>query len=516
MNNSLGRNLPNHKWSNWLLSLLSISVFIGYLLPQWLALFQSTAYAYVNAWDEETYLSWQGVLGGFNQPGYFVLGLNWVLHKMHISGAMQNLFFDSTLPPLTVYLSCRSFELCGVRRSLAFPYAVVICFSSTIFNYADPLIVRMLGNYNVTALFMAGHELYPSILRTPNPQISYALIATAVYFFLRFRKNWILLVPIPVLYYFVAVPYVFLLLCAFFRHFLGTWVKRTDFRVLLSASAAFFCITVVLVFLFRLGGLYEATHPFRLNSFIFVETSNIQIPLVLLLAAGGTLSIFYWECRGGGSPSPKVELGAWLCFAIFATSNIQLVTGFMLSQKNYYDYGISILAGLMLALMVESVTNDKLKRALLVGLLLIISAQTASTQMPWYREAVRVGRGLDQISEDVKNDPLHAIIPDLGISSKLAYSSAQMLSPPFSYQYYFSFIERQCSFNEQLLARALLYAVESRSLPLIAVDQLKGTAGEIKKGRYLSGSMPYKNKEYCQYGLYSNSQFYTVPYVTKH
>ncbi|WP_167141447.1 hypothetical protein [Pseudomonas sp. OTU750018] len=43
--------------------IVAFLVVLGCFLPGWLAYYQSNSFVFVNAWDEETYLSMQGALG---------------------------------------------------------------------------------------------------------------------------------------------------------------------------------------------------------------------------------------------------------------------------------------------------------------------------------------------------------------------------------------------------------------------------------------------------------------------
>ena len=175
-----------------LLSATSASVFLTYLIPQWYSFFTSRAFVFTNGWDEEVYMSWQGVLAWKGAVGTHSLHLSWLMHLIGISGAVQNLLLDTLLPPLTallVYLSLRRYDF---SSAVAVGYAVLICFGSVLFNANNPLISAQLGQTrSATIWFMSAWEVYPSILRTPNPEISFFLIAAAVYGYARFRKWWL-------------------------------------------------------------------------------------------------------------------------------------------------------------------------------------------------------------------------------------------------------------------------------------------------------------------------------------
>lgn len=475
---------------------LAFAIFLAYLLPEWLAFAKSGAYVLVNAWDEETYLTWQGILGSRNSPGYFVLYLNWLLHLAGLSGAVQNLLYDTCLPPLTVFFTYRSLRTLDIGPARAFAYATLICFSSTLFNYANPLVSFLLGSYDATGVFMAGWERYPSILRTPNPQVSYLLISAAVYGFLKFRKPWLLALPLPLLYYFVAVPYVFALTTALaYQQMRTRWLRQPAIAVAAATVFTFLLIGSGMVILSWATGLYQPDHPYRANSYLLVNTRHVQLPLVLLLMAGAYLLALRFKLYH--------EKSRWLApLAVLAGTalgsiNLHIIMGFMLSQKGYYDYGLSIIFGLALAIMIDMLRNPVARDRVLAFALATVLVPTLLSQVYWYTQAVRLSRQLTPIIGQVRRDPLHAIIPDLRLSSRVAYSSPMLLAPPFSYQYYFGFIEKQCASYRATLKHGLAFA--KSQLPAGSADlaKLEDTVRNIEKGQAESRTLPFGNPPYC-------------------
>src|SRR5260221_8644064 len=199
-----------------LLFVTSALVFLTYLVPQWYSFATSKVFVFANAWDEETYLSWQGGEGIKNTPGYYSLYLFGFMQKLGISGAVQNLICDTVLPPTTAYMVYLSIRRLNLPAATALALAVLICFGSVLFNAANPLISLQLGDTrSATVWFMSPWEVYPSILRTPNPEVPFFLISIAVYAYMRLGKWWLLFLPLPVLYYYTAVAYTFVLLVSF-------------------------------------------------------------------------------------------------------------------------------------------------------------------------------------------------------------------------------------------------------------------------------------------------------------
>lgn len=484
---------------------LACAIFLAYLLPEWLAFAKSGAYVLVNAWDEETYLTWQGILGSRNSPGYFVLYLNWLLHLAGLSGAIQNLLYDSFLPPLTVFFTYRCLGKLDIGPARAFAYATLICFSSTLFNYANPLVQFLLGSYDATGVFMAGWERYPSILRTPNPQVSYLLISAAVYGFLKFRKLWLLALPLPLIYYFVAVPYVFAVSTALaYQQVRTRWINRPAVAMAAASVFTFLLIGSGMVVLSWVTGLYQPDHPYRANSYLLVNTRHIQLPLIAMMMAGVYLLALRFKLYH--------EKSRWLApLAVLAGTalgsiNLHIIMGFMLSQKGYYDYGLSIIFGLALAIMIDRLRNPIVRDKALITTLAIIFVPTLLSQVYWYTQAVRLSHQLTPIVGQVRGDPLHAIIPDLRLSSRVAYSTPMLLAPPFSYQYYF-FIEKQCASYRTTLKHGLAFA--KSQLPAGSADlaKLEDTVRNIEKAQAESRTLSFGNPPYCAAMAAGNGHF---------
>jgi len=75
------KNLPGRIIAILLLA-SSASVFLTYLIPQWYSFFTSKAFVFTNGWDEEWYLSWQGVLALKGAVGTYSLYLSWLMHVL--------------------------------------------------------------------------------------------------------------------------------------------------------------------------------------------------------------------------------------------------------------------------------------------------------------------------------------------------------------------------------------------------------------------------------------------------
>ena len=497
-------------WRGRTLNILSWVILIAVLAPEWWAFFKSEAFVFVNGWDEETYLSWQGVLGAKDRPGYYVSYLNLALHNFGISGAIQNLIFDTVFFPITVYLVYASFSLAGFGADRKFSYALIVCLSSVIFNYANPIISFILGPYDAYAIVMAGHEYYPTVLRTPNPQVSYLLVALAVYLFMRFRRPWIFIIPLPFLYYYVAIPYVFFVSMYFTSMFLASKRRLAGYKnYFVSFFGCFLIASLGLVVLFAISGLYQPDNYIRQNSYVFFETRLPQFPLVIILL-GSCFCILFWFGLIRIDRTLYTFL-AWLGLAAGVSVNIHLVTGFMLSQKNYYDYGLSVLFGIGLVVMIELLQSERVRYGTLVACLGLVAYLSFQSQLRYARYAISMSPKMVAVLEHAKQDPLHSIIPDLAVSSLVAYSTPKLFAPPFSYLYYFKFIAKQCVYYETLLDNAVRYSEGHLSEKSAQLKSLEETTENIEKGRFQQRSVPYVNRDYCEYEVYNDKSFVLLP-----
>jgi hypothetical protein len=423
-----------------LLLATSASVFLTYLIPQWYSFFASKAFVFTNGWDEEFYLSWQGVLPLKGTVGTYSLYLSWLMHMMGISGSVQNLLLDTLLPPLTALLVYLSLRRCNLPVVMATGYAVLICFGSVLFNANNPLISAQLGQTRTaTVWFMSAWEVYPTILRTPNPEISFFLIAAAVYAYSRFGKWWILLLPFPLLYFFTATAYGFVLVASF------TYVQvrlrlHAGWRaaVIYAGLLAFVAAGLGLLALSFVMGLYQPDNSIRNTAYLFSETRMVQFPvgtivLVALFALGIPAGLLRLERRW---IAPLLILG----MASIGAVNLHLFTGFMMSQKNYYDYGLSVIFPIVLVIAIQAIRWEVARSLALVAVLIWVSTLCYQSQKIWLGQATKYGAEIAPGIERLRKDPLRAIIPDWSAAGRAAYSTPRMISP-ISYVYWYAIVQ---------------------------------------------------------------------------
>lgn len=490
---------------------LATAVLLAYLIPEIMALVHSPVFVFVNGWDEETYLTWQGAIGSRNEVGYLILWPYSLMHGLGMSGAMQNFWSDMILPLASVGLVTSALYRFGMSPAKAYAFAVLILFSSTLFNHANPVVSYLLGDLDGQALFMSGWELYPSILRTPNPQASYFLIALAVYSWARWRRDWILLLPLPLLYYFVAVPYAAALaLAAGWRIWTSRNPEAGPAALLMGALLLWLLMGLTATLLFWGVGYYAPDHWVHQDPWVYAATRQVQIPIVLLFFV-----LFYLGFRHLGWLQARRKTTMWLialALIAMATVNLHIVTGFMLSQKNYYDYGLSVVFGLMTVTGIH-ILRDKVANAVLAGVLVMVVVPTLASHLHFYGRAVSIAHRAAPYTKSVHDDPMHALILDREVSSRMAYAYAKLPAPPFSYQYYFSFIERQCGRYPGLLSAAVDEV--KRKLPDSdpARVMLNATIMHIEQGQVRATRIPYRDEGYCTDTAFSPSGFTLMGYA---
>ena len=504
------------------LLIFSFAIFASYLTPQFLSFIFSDNFMFVNAWDEETYLSYQGTIGARNVPGHYVLYISSWLHELGVSGSLQNLFSDFLIPPLTLFFLFESFLLFFKDKKKSLFFSIIILFSSVLFNYANPLIREIYGLPYRLALIMPGWETYPSILRTPNPQFSYLLIAFSLYLYLRLKRWYLLVLLLPLLYYYVLVPYLYILVVIFLQRY--KYINGSIKKIFLDNLIAYVFVALVIKLLFYISGGYSEISEIRL-SHSYIESRSPIISLAGLIC----VTIYCLICIKQGSKRKIDELIYYhkiiitIILCMLGISNLQIINGFILAPKNYQDYAVSILAGFFLAFIWDIIHPSKIviqdkfainfQSIAMYALLILIFSFTIKSQgfSPFY---FKIWKGYTisdpQKLEKIKNDPLHAIIPSADLSSKIAYSVPKMLIPPFSYQYRFPFIQKQCRYNDVLMQNAIEFVKSKYSPESGELKNFLEIYNLYKEKSIHNKTVELANSSYCEREPYESKKFYVI------
>ena len=108
-------------------------------------------------------------------------------------------------------------------------------------------------------------------------------------------------------------------------------------------------------------------------------------------------------------------------------------------------------------------------------------------------------------------DPTHALINSLDFRSKVAYGIPKMVISPFSYQYNYPFVEKQCMYNQILHKNAINDIIQNHPEFL---SNFQNNYIEYKKNIEKYKSLYTKKTTYCKKSLYLNKAFFLIPVNT--
>ena len=454
----------------------------AYLAPILYTYFATEYFIYENGWDESYYLSYQGAVSLLKTPGYFLSAwIVFLLHRMGFSGAYQNLLFDLLTPALIFLLACMSLQEFKVKPPRSRAYSIIIVFGCVLFNVANPIfkwIALRSISFEDSSFIVAALEHYPSLLRTPNPQVSYILIACIIYLFSKYRKIFILLLPLPLLYWSVAIPYAFL--TTVFWGFSRFNPSKYYQLVLINLFSLFFWGVSLSLMLRVTLSAKPALAESRLSaSFDSLLVSPLLIWSILAyLLAWASLKL-------KGSQMSFFTHFAYLSFvsSLFFITNLQIFTRTILDPKGLQDSSGTFIASFVLILTIHVLSQQLsflkeilLRRILLLAiLLLLLSSQNFSFKTMQY--TIYLGYRMDD--EDinrVKHNSLAAIIPYLEDASKITLLAPEILAPPFAYHYGFPAFNSLCSLNQEWMSDAYDYVqdlTKQSQLPDYFVDSVE-------------------------------------------
>jgi hypothetical protein len=326
--------------AGWLTTLLWI-VLLGALivLPSLFAIQQyrwTGGYLfYANAFDEPTYLSYDGALIAASPTygaEYLVLGL----HRAGLSGGFINLLFDVVFPAITVVFLRRFALEAGFSplEATAYPFAVVAI--PVLFGYTNPYYGTVYNaNYYSRGLswITLPQAYYPPFLRSPEPQVSWCAIAVAGWLGLRWRSYLIALAVAPFVYPFVGVPYTFVVLALWIYARAAIAIQQPTMRAITAMAASFMCIAAVL----RIGFvLVVAGRP--VADFVLAT----RMPLVS--GTGVVALVVYLAVRSRLDETHRVP-ALFLAVAPLVAVNTQVLTGFIAQPSNFeQNFGVAALA----------------------------------------------------------------------------------------------------------------------------------------------------------------------------
>ena len=110
---------------------LSVAILFTYIIPLIYTWLNMDFFTYVNAWDEETYLTYQGAIGSLKSPGYTLgAALTLLFQYLGLSGSVQNLLFDLILIPLMVFFFVQNIYIWQGSKRVCFCFggSDIVCF----------------------------------------------------------------------------------------------------------------------------------------------------------------------------------------------------------------------------------------------------------------------------------------------------------------------------------------------------------------------------------------------------
>lgn len=451
-------------------------------------------YTYVNGWDEETYLSFQGAIGVRNVPGYYSLYLISSLQDLGISGSIQNLLFDLVLIPLTVLFTTLSLNHIIKNRYQSFFYSIITLFSSVLFNYCNPLIESLYGDRHLSTV-ISGWETYPSFIRSPNPLFSYFILSLSVYISFRTKRRWVLVLPFALLYYFVFQPYLYCLSVIFLAYFFKNRINMAS--VLFFNILAFLIISTFAYLAYT--NLLSVNSSRGLNNLIGTQHMQvgrqIYFPIytlfsILLFMIAIPLGLFKKRYN------PQIFISLILC--TFFISNIQLITRLAIEVKNFQDYGNSLLMGMIIIVFLEAIKNNPTGRLGMNSsqagtLIVLILISICSLYLLWTpRMQLNLEQNMTKVTQNqlvmIKKSPLTSLVLDRDLAAKISYSQAKMPALLTSYTMNYPFVFQQCSCFYKLASMAQKH-LQSRNIANLALD--------VTLQNMRDNPFPGKDKDYC-------------------
>lgn len=422
--------------------------YLSYAIPMVYAYFESVNFIYVNAWDEETYLSYQGAIASLTTPGYWASGaIVYGLQHLGLSGGEVNILFDCLLTPATFLLLVYILRQLNVGLGQALVYSVIILFAPILFNFGNPLISHLTREYGI---FGYGWEYYQSALRTPEPQLSYFFVALALAGYIKTKKVFWLFVPLPLLYFYVGIAYAYflvggcLLLHPYFYDRKLNWLR-------IGVACLISYLVVSLGFIF-FDFLFLSKIPFMLASpNAYIKSHVPIIPISGLVTLGLLVVQVVLAKRYSVRETKHLHIQFFITLSLFFVCNVHVVSGVMLSYKNYIDYSSGLVAGAGIVVFLDFLKVNAIKGTKIVCCavaLLVLYLTFKAYGFDFEKMEYNYFRGLQFTSTEeykaASSDPMSVVIQDSDLSAKLPYSVSMMPIPLFSYQYNFPLAANGC------------------------------------------------------------------------
>jgi len=401
--------------------LLLLSLYLLYPLSQKIEL---GYFFYTNGPDEPTYLSYQAsqrMQGPTRLSGYLVTGL----HELGLRGGTINFLFDSGFLLIAGLLLPRiAKRFFPTAEPMDVYFAALVVFLAplllTPLNPAMRFLRHVVDSKHALRYFFVypfGND--PTYLRTPEEQVSLAVLVVAVWVSARLKSPRWVVVVVPFMYFFCGM-----LVAATWLIYYGSLSLRervpamSGGAALVSASAA----TLVLLGAGQLV-LFRLFDPGRLLLESHVPVFGICLGLLILLCAAAVAAK-----QRIGLAGPPLAFVASVCAAAVVVYNCNIVSG-LVAQPHHYEFALTLAIGLVAAIVALSSSHAMSRRArartyvLCAAVLLVFYGRYLRAH--WWKDHVwaldfEVLRTVPGFQKDIATDPAHVAIDSIFLSYRIS------------------------------------------------------------------------------------------------
>ncbi|MFN3428971.1 MAG: hypothetical protein ACK46X_03340 [Candidatus Sericytochromatia bacterium] len=466
-------------WSRWVFpAAIAIFVLSTLAFPIHQVLVTGGYLYYANGFDESTYLQYdfsqaaQGVL----RPGQFLVTL---LHQLGLSGGWINALLDLTAVLAFGLLSRQGFRRLGFSDERADLAAVGLVVVPMLVLASNPA-VRLASDWIVTSgaiYWLNLPEAYTSALvRSPEPQLSLVLLATATYVALRLRAFWPLYVAMPFMYPFVALPVAFVTLACHLRQ---RWP---------AAAARTVSWAPLLVSLLTLGLAARLYYAFLVAEKVRLLLVASYLPLISFTGLAALAA--YALLRTRIEPQHRFFALA-AASAPLVASNHQLISGTIAQPDNVEQYVGGLAVALVVALAVR-LTKRGAWTIVLAGVVLWSYSSYVTFRVNQANTArVPLTPALVQA---LKDDARHVVVDDVVLTSLLGMVHPRQDSTALGFEKTFSIVADR-------------HAPVYRCIKRQVLTEHPGHAGLARALEYLDGAYTYGSQNYVRVHINRRSTF---------
>ncbi len=431
----------------------------AYSIPAVVNYLRTDPFVYTNASDEITYLSFQGAGVQKFRPGYwFSSWIVLILHGAGLSGAAQNVLFDSVIPFLMWLSVAEVLKRLGVSRVAAYILSVIAIFFGPAVNFSNQLLAESAW-LNSDWIVAPQHNFLP-LLRTPQPQLSWLLISLTAVAVARGRSPRSFWLVVPLLYWTTGAWCVF----GLFAYEVSRLprIKRSIVAIL-SLTAVLYVGFVSLGF-----RIVAARWPVWRENVVYAEdVPRLSFVAVCIGVSWAILEIVGLLRRRQLLRAERMVFASATAGALII-SNLNLLAGARLDLRSLEGYEGTLLVGIAVTWLVKTVTDSlcnapALSRPVLAYVLLWVTA------LGMVLRPVLSGSGFDhqaghyaivgtydfgQDREWLLEHPLQSVVPDTmwrssrSTVNRLTLARPRQIAPLFSYQYGFARWMRRCGVYE--------------------------------------------------------------------